>query len=137
MIIKKLRNKNNWSQEHLAALCGLHVRTIQRVESGNKASLETLQSLAAVFQVDVSLLTEEVTVIDKHSEHWKAQPWWLRLLFFGVPSRKMQVWLELSLLLLGMLVLFVYDSKIVAASIFVSTYITGLSIRYGDDRAIW
>ena len=72
MIIKKLRKQKGWSQEHLAALCGLNVRTIQRVENGNKASLETLQSLASVFEVNVSVLTEEVTVIDKQSELWKS-----------------------------------------------------------------
>jgi transcriptional regulator with XRE-family HTH domain len=137
MIIKKLRTQKGWSQEHLAALCGLNVRTIQRVENGNKASLETLQSLAAVFEVNVSVLTEEVTVIDKQSELWKAQPWLLRLLFFGVTSRKIQIWLECSLLLLGLITLFATDHKPLAAGFFVACYITGLSIRYGDDNAIW
>ena len=42
MIVKKLRDRRGWTQEQLAECCGLNVRTIQRVESGNKASLETL-----------------------------------------------------------------------------------------------
>lgn len=42
MIVKKLRDKNRWSQEQLAEFSGLNVRTIQLVESGQKASLETL-----------------------------------------------------------------------------------------------
>ena len=54
MIVRKLRSKYGWSQEQLAELCGLNVRTIQRVENGNKASLETLKSLASVFEVDIS-----------------------------------------------------------------------------------
>jgi transcriptional regulator with XRE-family HTH domain len=39
MIVKNLRDQHKWSQEQLAELCGLNVRTIQRVESGSKASL--------------------------------------------------------------------------------------------------
>ena len=54
MIIRKLRLQKGWSQEHLAKLSGLNIRTIQRVERGKKAGLETLNSLAAVFD-DVEL----------------------------------------------------------------------------------
>jgi transcriptional regulator with XRE-family HTH domain len=39
--------------------CGLTKRSIQRVESDQSASLETLKSLASVFEVDISKLTEE------------------------------------------------------------------------------
>ena len=74
MIVKKLRDRNGWTQEQLAECCALNVRTIQRVESGKKASLETLQSLASVFEVNISKLTEEITVIDKESENWKVLP---------------------------------------------------------------
>ena len=68
MIVKKLRNKKAWSQEELAEICGLNVRTIQRLESGNKASLETLRSLASVYEVELPTRTEEITVIVKTSE---------------------------------------------------------------------
>ncbi|WP_435275246.1 helix-turn-helix domain-containing protein [Psychrobium sp. nBUS_13] len=88
MIVKKLREKNRWSQEQLADACGLNVRTIQRVESGNKASLDTLKCLAAVFEVDISKLTEEITVIDKESAQWKELPWWFRANMFGVYTRR-------------------------------------------------
>lgn len=64
-MIKKLRQRKNWSQEQLATMSGLSVRTIQRIESGNKASIESLKSLASVFEIDISKLTEEITVIDK------------------------------------------------------------------------
>jgi transcriptional regulator with XRE-family HTH domain len=75
MILKKLRAEKNWSQEQVATFSGLSIRTIQRVESGQSASLETLKSLASVFEVNISKLTEEIKVIDKKSENWKAQPW--------------------------------------------------------------
>ena len=50
--LKKLRLEHNWSQEQLAELSGLNIRTIQRIENGEKASLESLKSLAAVFEID-------------------------------------------------------------------------------------
>ncbi|WP_288425907.1 2TM domain-containing protein [uncultured Agrobacterium sp.] len=58
MLIQKLRLQRGWSQEQLATVSGLSVRTIQRIEHGQSASLETLSALASVFEVDVSQLTE-------------------------------------------------------------------------------
>ncbi len=58
MLIQKLRLQRGWSQEQLAELSGLSVRTIQRLERGQPASLETLKALGAVFDVDVSTLQE-------------------------------------------------------------------------------
>ena len=60
MIVRKLRLKKGWSQETLAELTGLSVRTIQRVERGHKVSLETARSLASVFQVDLSTFQQGV-----------------------------------------------------------------------------
>ena len=58
MIVHKLRLQRGWSQEQLAEFSGLSVRTIQRIEKGQKASLESLKSLAAVFELQVSDLQE-------------------------------------------------------------------------------
>lgn len=101
-MIKKLRERKNWSQEQLAIMSGLSVRTIQRIESGNKASMESLKSLASVFEVDVSKLTEEITVIDKESKYWKQQPVWFKLSLFGVNRRNKLVWVEYLSVLLGL-----------------------------------
>ncbi|WP_192459336.1 2TM domain-containing protein [Musicola keenii] len=58
--IKTLRLARAWSQEQLAELSSLSVRTIQRIENGERASLETLSALAAAFGVNVAeLMTEE------------------------------------------------------------------------------
>jgi XRE family transcriptional regulator, regulator of sulfur utilization len=54
MIVKKLRLQRGWSQEHLAELTDLSVRTIQRLERGHKPGLETIKSLAAVFEVGIN-----------------------------------------------------------------------------------
>jgi transcriptional regulator with XRE-family HTH domain len=56
MILRKLRLRRAWSQETLAQLSGLSVRTIQRLERGQSAGLESLQALASALEVDVSTL---------------------------------------------------------------------------------
>lgn len=57
MSVRQLRLDRGWSQEHLSQISGLSVRTIQRIEQGNKAGLESLKSLAAVFDVQVTDLS--------------------------------------------------------------------------------
>ena len=57
-LVQKLRLRHGWSQEQLAALCALNVRTIQRIESGQPPSLETLRALASVFEIDITALKE-------------------------------------------------------------------------------
>jgi len=59
MIIRKLRLEKGWSQEQLAEISGLSVRTIQRIERGQNPSLESLKSLAAVFEVEIADLKME------------------------------------------------------------------------------
>jgi transcriptional regulator with XRE-family HTH domain len=44
MLIQKLRLQRGWSQEQLAELSGLSIRTIQRIERGQTASVESLNS---------------------------------------------------------------------------------------------
>lgn len=137
MIIRKLRNNKGWSQEELAEICGLNVRTIQRVESGSKASLETLRSLASVFEVELSTLTEEITVIDKTSEEWKALPWWFRANMFGVGTRRTVLVIESLLLLSGAIGWMASGEAYFAACFFFSAYLTGWIVRYGDAHQAW
>ena len=48
--VKVLRNQKGWSQSELAALSGLSVKTIQRLEHGQGApSLDTAKALASIF----------------------------------------------------------------------------------------
>ena len=58
MLVQKLRLQRGWSQQQLAELSGLNVRTIQRIEKGQEPSVESLKSLAAVFNVEFSTLKE-------------------------------------------------------------------------------
>lgn len=50
--IRRRRDERAWPQEQLAAVTGLSLRTIQRVESDGTASLETRRALAAAFGVE-------------------------------------------------------------------------------------
>lgn len=68
MLIQKLRLQRGWSQEQLAHLSGLSVRTIQRIENGQTPSVESLKSLASVFEMDFSELREnDMTSTDQVS----------------------------------------------------------------------
>lgn len=82
MILKQLRLGHHLSQEQLAEMSGLNVRTIQRIESGHNASLESLKCLASVLEVDASTLTQEEFVMDKNSRNWQNLPLWLKGWFF-------------------------------------------------------
>lgn len=137
MIVRKLRNRKGWSQEELAEMCNLNVRTIQRVETGQKASLETLRSLASVFEVELSTLTEEITVIDKTSDEWKALPWWFRANMLGVGTRRTVLILELAMLVIGTLGWILTGSAFFGAVWYLAAYSTGWIVRYGDAHKAW
>lgn len=59
MIIRKLRIDQGLSQEQLAGMAGVSVRTVQRIERGANASPETLKCLAAVLETDFTDLSKE------------------------------------------------------------------------------
>jgi transcriptional regulator with XRE-family HTH domain len=59
-IVQKLRLQRGWSQQQLAELSDLSVRTVQRIEGGQNATVESLKSLAAVFEVDFQALRAAV-----------------------------------------------------------------------------
>lgn len=71
MILKQIRISRHLSQEQLAEMSGLNVETVQRIESGRNASLESLKCLASVLEVDVSTLKQEQFVMEKDSGNWK------------------------------------------------------------------
>lgn len=56
-LVKKLRTAENWSQEQLSVKSGLSLRTIQRLENGGSASIESVRALAAAFGIDPNELT--------------------------------------------------------------------------------
>lgn len=50
--IRLFREMRHWSQEQLAEISGLNVRTIQRVEQGESASFDTRRALARAFDCE-------------------------------------------------------------------------------------
>ena len=75
MNIQELRLNKGWSQEDLAMHSGISVRTIQRIENGKRASLESLKCLAAVFETSVSNLVQEkpMTNTQVSDQYFEAQ----------------------------------------------------------------
>ncbi|CAI1543573.1 anaerobic benzoate catabolism transcriptional regulator [Serratia quinivorans] len=51
--IRQLRLEKGWSQEQLATIAGLSTRTVQRIENGEQASLETLTAIAAAMGLQI------------------------------------------------------------------------------------
>ncbi|AGO54624.1 putative DNA-binding protein [Serratia plymuthica 4Rx13] len=56
--IRQLRLEKGWSQEQLATIAGLSTRTVQRIENGEQASLDTLTAIAAALGLLVSDLSQ-------------------------------------------------------------------------------
>jgi transcriptional regulator with XRE-family HTH domain len=50
--IRQFRDLRHWSQEQLAEISGLSVRTVQRVEQGDSASFDTRRALARAFDLN-------------------------------------------------------------------------------------
>jgi transcriptional regulator with XRE-family HTH domain len=81
--IKKLRADHGWTQQQLAEICGLSLRTIQRVELQGIASLETSKSLAAAFELEKAALLQSDEVVTAPTIAEKpALPVWLLLITF-------------------------------------------------------
>lgn len=57
--VRSERERRAWSQEHLAEVSGLSLRTVQRIETTGSASFESARALAAVFELEVSALRVE------------------------------------------------------------------------------
>jgi transcriptional regulator with XRE-family HTH domain len=79
--LRRLREMLGWTQEHLAEAAGLSARTVQRAERNGELSAETLQGLAAVFDISVAdlqrawLSDEEVKeAIEEAAKRYKLIP---------------------------------------------------------------
>ncbi|MDX5585342.1 MAG: helix-turn-helix domain-containing protein [Aureibaculum sp.] len=86
--IKKMRLERHWSQDQLAEMSGLSIRTIQRIENGENAGLESLKSLAAVFEINItdSNKTQEMEQIRKEEEYVQNVKGFYKLLAIAILS---------------------------------------------------
>lgn len=146
MILKQLRLSRLLSQEQLAQMSGLNVRTIQRIESGHKPSTETLKCLAAVLEVDVVTLTQEHFVMDKKSNHWQQLPtslkWLFVLNFFSFrPSRSAAFRVEIISHGFGFVfcLLGIWSEPALAGGLFLlaNAYLFRLHLWLGDKYSVW
>ena len=146
MILKQLRISRHLSQEQLAQMSGLNVRTIQRIESGHNASLESLKCLSSALEVDVDTLNQEEIILDKSSNSWKTLPiwlkWWFVFNFLSFrPSREAAKRVELISHLCGFLFCglgFVSEAALAGGLIMLSmAYLLYLLIWQGDIYGIW
>jgi transcriptional regulator with XRE-family HTH domain len=147
--VRSERERRAWSQEQLASVSGLSLRTVQRIEKNGSASFESLRSLAAVLELDVMALR-----IDSAPTDLPRRPAWVAALFFGsqwIDMGKRQherleaayVVIGLALAALGLLGLFGLlansgEPFLVAAFVFFTlAYVATLNVRIGDRYAVW
>lgn len=57
-VVKKERTNKGWTQQQLADVSGLSLRTIQRVESQGQGSMETGNALCSVLEMERRTLVE-------------------------------------------------------------------------------
>jgi len=72
-VIRTFRELRQWSQETLATLSGLSVRTIQRVEKGDPSDLDTRRALARAFDSEDLNIFNKPYTIPTSDEFKKAQ----------------------------------------------------------------
>jgi transcriptional regulator with XRE-family HTH domain len=94
--IKRWREERHWSQEHLAELAGIGLRTVQRIENGETASQDSLKALAAAFNVDVMALSVDPRV--------KAAEALQREQARKVAALRLSFWIHLASYLMGMVI---------------------------------
>lgn len=78
-LIKKIRNEKCWSQEHLALVSGVSLRTVQRIENEGKCSIDSKKALAAALELDVKELNSASpkAVLPVNDKKLKAAISWL------------------------------------------------------------
>jgi transcriptional regulator with XRE-family HTH domain len=155
MGVKELRQQRSWSQERLADLSGLSLRTVQRVEACNRAGHESRRALALAFDIDIAALELELAM-NKSSRGWKKRPAWVRAIFFGsgrirmskrqhVIVEKFSVFAGIAFIAAGLFGTngtFAPESAKVpmllfASLLFLSAYLMSLFIRIGDRYSVW
>ena len=146
MILKQLRIGRHLSQEQLAQMSGLNVRTIQRIESGHNASLESLKCLASVLEVDIETLNREAYTMDKDTAGWQNLPFWLKCWFFlnflsvrttRVVATRIQVISHLFGYLFCALGFFNEAALAGGLILLANAYLFALLIWQGDKYGIW
>jgi hypothetical protein len=155
MSVKELRRERSWSQEQLAEVSGLSLRTIQRIESSGKAGCGSINALASAFDIDDVALRLELTM-SKSSSGWKSRPAWVRALFLGSGRVRMDksqhILVERFAVAAGIMFVFVgvfgTNGSLVSESaevpmvlcgsfMLLAAYLTSLVVRIGNRHSVW
>ena len=154
MFIRLLRQRKCLSQEQLAELSGLSLRTIQRAEGGHRVGYASMRALAAAFDIDVDTLELEMYAVNGNARNYRELPLWIRLIFgrgWFSNSRRELLITEFILLSLSGLLCFqwvaglqlpiMHDSNgifpVGAVFLCFAAYLTAVCIRIGDRYAVW
>ena len=153
MSFKALRERKLVSQERLAEMTGLSLRTIQRLEAGHRVSYASLRTLAATLEMDVDLLERELYAVNKPEDDFVEIPRWVRLLdgkrWFGGRGLSRRDVRVIEALCLGCAVICFAASFLVASSVaakvlrtggvieLACAYLVSVNIRLGDKYRLW
>ena len=80
MSFRSWRERKLLSQERVAEMSGLSLRTVQRLDAGHRVSYASLRALAATFEIDVDQLERELYAVNKTTDDFVEVPRWVRIL---------------------------------------------------------
>ena len=63
-LVRALRKQRSWSQDQLAAIAGISLRTVQRIEKDGTSSLESKKALASAFEIDATDLDIDTDAVE-------------------------------------------------------------------------
>jgi transcriptional regulator with XRE-family HTH domain len=140
------------SQERVAEMSGLSVRTVQRLEAGHRVSYATLRALATAYKTDVDLLEREFYAVKQSADEFVEIPRWVRLLndklWFGGPRLSRRDFLVIEAMCIVFAVIAVTVSflvpqnarsgiRVIAILTVVCCYLVAVSIRMYDRYRLW
>jgi len=83
-LIREMRIQRSWSQEKLAEIIGVNLRTIQRIETKGAASLATRGALADAFGVKPEELDSKEPITVTASQAGGRRPRWAPLIYSAI-----------------------------------------------------
>ena len=153
MSFRSMREQKLLSQERLAEISGLSLRTIQRVEAGHRVSYASLRGLAAAFEMDVDQLERELYAMSRVTDEFVEMPRWVRRwndaawLVGPRPSRRHALMFEafqvaMGIAFLGASFLVTLDGvarilRFAGVLMLVCGYLMSLGCRLADTYKLW
>lgn len=152
MSFRSWRERKLLSQERIAEMSGLSLRTVQRLEAGHRVSYASLRALAAAFAIEVDVLEREFYAMKKSTDEFIEIPRWLRLMsdsrWFGGRGLSRRDALRIEVLCaactaVAFAMVFLAkeearpDLVYTGAVALASCYLTALRIRLFDKYKLW